>query len=129
MLLSETFWCLSADAATTRYVVDSYLKGETLAADRNFKNYTRWQPRQLHGQVYVSPALAETYRTWANNPNAQISDEARTFLTRVTTTAPQPITYSLSNDGLGALHELHVPKSFLLLTVAAGQLGKSTGDS
>ena len=112
------FLVLAADAATTRHVVDSYLKGETLAADSNFRNYTRWQPRQLLGQVYVSPALSETYRTWANNPNSQISDEARGFLNRLSQTAPQPITYSLSNDGLGALHELHVPKSFLLLTVA-----------
>jgi hypothetical protein len=112
------FLVLSTDAATTRHVVDSYLKGETLAADNSFKNYTRWQPLQLHGQIYVSPALAESYRTWANNPSSQISDEARGFLTRLST-APQPITYSLSNDGLGALHELHVPKSFLLLTVAS----------
>jgi hypothetical protein len=112
------FLVLSGDAATTRHVVESYLKGETLAADNNFRNYTRWQPRQLLGQVYVSPALSETYRTWANNPNSQISDEARVFLNRLGQSAPQPITYSLSNDGLGALHELHVPKSFLLLTIA-----------
>ena len=111
------FLVLSGDAATTRHVVDSYVKGETLAAESNFRNYTRWQPRQLHGQVYVSPAMTETYRTWANSPSAQISDEARNFLTRLSTAA-QPITYSLSNDGLGALHELHVPKSFLVLTIA-----------
>ena len=111
------FLVLSGDAATTRQVVDSYLKGNTLAADSNFRNYTRWQPHQLQGQVYISQALSETYRTWADSPMAQISDEARNFLTRLG--APQPITYSLSNDGLGALHELHVPKSFLLLTVAS----------
>ena len=113
------FLVLASDAATTRHVVDSYLKGETLAADSNFRHYTRWQPRQLLGQVYVSPAMSEGFRTWANSPLAQISDEARGFLNRLGTTAPQPITYSLSNDGLGALHELHVPKSFLLLTVAS----------
>ena len=112
------FLVLASDVATTRHVVDSYLKGETLAADSQFRNYTRWQPRQLHGQVYISQAMAESYRTWANSPNSQISDEARNVLTRLSS-APQPITYSLSNDGLGALHELHVPKSFLLLTVAA----------
>ena len=112
------FLVLSGEAATTRHVVDSYLKGETLAADTNFKAYTRWQPRELQGQVYVSPALSESYRTWANSPTAQISDEARGFLTRLSST-PQPITYSLSNDGLGALHELHVPKSFLVLTIAS----------
>ncbi|HSK62527.1 MAG TPA: hypothetical protein VK893_01755, partial [Pyrinomonadaceae bacterium] len=114
----ENFLVLAGDAATTRHVIDSYLKGETLSAESHFRNYTRWQPRQLHGQVYVSPVLTETYRLWANSPGAQISDEARNFLTRLST-APQPITYSLSNDGLGALHELHVPKNFLVLTVAS----------
>jgi hypothetical protein len=113
------FLVLAGDAATTRHVVESYLKGETLAADSNFKNYTRWQPRQILGQVYVSPVLSDTYRSWFSNPNSQISDEARGFLTHLGTTASQPITYSLSNDGLGALHELHVPKSFLLMTVAS----------
>ncbi len=111
------FLVLSGDAATTRHVVDSYVKGETLAAESNFRNYTRWQPRQLHGQVYISPAMTETYRSWANSASAQISDEARNFLTRLSSAA-QPITYSLSNDGLGALHELHVPKNFLVLTIA-----------
>ena len=59
----------------------------------------------------------EGYKTWANSPNARISEEARAFLARLTTTA-QPITYSLSNDGLGTLHELHIPKNVVLVAVA-----------
>jgi hypothetical protein len=31
----------------------------------------------------------------------------------------QPITYSLSNEGFGPLHELHVPKNLVLLYIAA----------
>ena len=111
------FIVLGVDAATTRYVVDSYLKGETLAANPQFKNYTRWQPRQVQAHAYLSSAFADSYRTWANNSSSPISDEARTFLTRVSTN-PQPITYSLSNEGLGALHELHVPKSLVITTIA-----------
>ena len=111
------FLVLSADAATTRYVVDSYLKGDTLAANPQFRNYTRWQPHELQGQVYVSPAFAESYKAWASSPNVYISDEARSFFARLTST-PQPITYSLSNDGFGTLHELHVPKSIIMLAVA-----------
>ncbi|HXQ70198.1 MAG TPA: MAP7 domain-containing protein, partial [Pyrinomonadaceae bacterium] len=111
------FIVLGVDAATTRYVVDSYLKGETLAANPQFKNYTRWQPRQVQAHAYLSSAFADSYKTWANSSSAPISDEARMFLTRVSTN-PQPITYSLSNDGLGALHELHVPKSLVITTIA-----------
>jgi hypothetical protein len=111
------FLVLGMDPATTRHVVDSYLKGETLAANVNFKNYTRWQPRQVQAHVYLSEALGDSYKDWANSPNAHISDEARMFLKRVSTN-PQPITYSLSNDGLGALHELHVPKSIVITAIA-----------
>lgn len=113
------FLVLSTDAATTRHVVDSYLKGATLAADVQFRNYTRWQPHELQGQLYVSSGFVEGYKTWANNPNARISEEARMFFTHLTAADAQPITYALSNDGLGMLHELHIPKTVLLLAVGA----------
>ena len=111
------FLVLSPDVGTTRHVVDSYLKHETLSADVQFKNYTRWQPRQLQGQVYLSPALMESYKTWANGPSELISDQTREFLQRLSV-VPEPVTYSLSNEGLGPLHELHVPKNLLLLAIA-----------
>jgi len=111
------FLVLSNDPATVRHVVDSYLKGATLAADVPFRNYTRWQPHELQGQVYVSPTFTESYKAWANSPSTRITDEARAFFARLPAAA-QPITYSLSNDGFGTLHELHVPKSVLLLSVA-----------
>ena len=34
------------------------------------------------------------------------------------TAVTQPITYSLSNEGLGPLHELHLPRNLLLMAVA-----------
>ena len=111
------FLVLSPDAATTRYVVDSYLKGETLASSTAFKTYTRWQPRQVQAHAYLSPAFAESYKSWASSPSTRISDEARMFLSRASTN-PQPVTYSLSNDGLGSLHELHVPKSLVITAIA-----------
>jgi hypothetical protein len=118
------FLVLSGDAAATRYVVDSYLKGETLASNPQFRNYTRWQPHEVQGQIYISPAFAETYKAWANSPNVYISDEARSFFARLTATT-QPITYSLSNDGFGTLHELHVPKSIVMLAVASASTAET----
>ena len=111
------FIVLSTDVASTRYVVDSYLKHETLSSDIQFKNSTRWQPRPLHGQLYISPALMEGYKKWANQQSTQVSDQVRTFLTRASTVA-QPITYSLSNEGLGPLHEIHIPRNLILMAVA-----------
>lgn len=111
------FIVLSGDPATTRYVVDSYLKHETLAADIQFRNSTRWQPRPQQGQIYVSPALMESYKLWAEMPSTRISEQTRAFLVRASA-VPQPITYSLWNEGLGPLHELHVPKNLVLMAVA-----------
>ena len=113
------FLVISPDAATTKHIVDSYLKGETLASEPHFKNYTRWQQRQLQGQVYISPALMESYRKWVNEPTAaaQIDEQTRAFLARLSIVA-QPVTYSLSNEGFGPLHELHVPKNLVLMFIA-----------
>ena len=112
------FIVLSDDAATTRHVVDSYLKNETLATDSHFRAYTRWQPRQLHGEIYISPALMESYRSWATAPNTRMTDQTRNFLARLSTVA-QPITYSLWNEGLGPIHELHIPKNLVAMLAAA----------
>jgi hypothetical protein len=111
------FLVLSGDPATTRYVVDSYLKHETLAADVQFRNYTRWQPKPLQGQIYISPSLMESYRIWAELPSTRVSEQTRAFLMRASSMA-QPITYSLSNEGLGPLHEVHIPKNLVLMAVA-----------
>jgi len=112
------FLVLSGDPATTRYVVDSYLKHETLSSDGQFRNATRWEPKPQQGQIYISPSLMESYRTWAEQPTTRVSDQTRAFLMRASS-VPQPLTYSLTNEGLGPLHELHIPKNLILMGVAA----------
>ena len=111
------FIVISPDVASTRYVVDSYLKHETLSSDIQFKNSTRWQPRPLQGQLYISPVLMEGFKTWAQQPSIQVSDQMRAFFTKASTSA-QPITYSLSNEGFGPLHEVHIPRNLILMAVA-----------
>lgn len=112
------FLVLSPDVATVRHIVDSYLKRETLSGEPHFKNYTRWQPQQLQGQIYISPSLMEGYRTWIQQPTAAVDDQTRAFLTRFSVVA-QPVTYSLSNEGFGPMHELHLPKNLVLFIIAA----------
>lgn len=111
------FIVLSADPAAIRTIVDSYLKHETLAGDAHFRSYTRWQPRPVQGQVYISPALMESFKSWAEAPSTHVSEQTRSFLTRLSAVS-QPITYSLSNEGLGPFHELHIPKNLVLMAVA-----------
>lgn len=113
----ENFLIASTDSKAVRYVVDSYLDHQTLAGNSSFRNYTRWQPRQLLGQVYVSPALMDSYSALSRDVNLMTNEVLRDFLSRLSPT-PEPVTYAISNEGLGPLHELHVPKNLVLLLVA-----------
>jgi hypothetical protein len=110
------FLVVSPDVAVTRHVVDSYLDHQTLSSDSHFKNFTRWQPRQVLGQVYVSPLLVKRYYL-GGNIGAHANDKIGESLSGMN---PEigPLTYALSNDGLGPLHELHVPRNLLLLMIA-----------
>jgi len=111
------FIVLSSSAAATRKMVDSYLKHETLSGDIHFKNFTRWEPRQLHGQVYISPSLMESLKMWGQQPGLPMTEQTRAFFNRLSMAA-QPITYALSNEGFGPLHEVHIPKNLVLMAVA-----------
>ena len=108
------FLVVSPDAAATRHVVDSYLNHQTLSSDSHFRNFTRWQPRQVLGQVYMAPGLVEQYISVMTTGGP---DKMSEFLSRMSPVI-DPLTYALSADGLGPLHELHVPRNLLLLLVA-----------
>jgi hypothetical protein len=111
------FLIVSPDTKAVRHVVDSYLNHQTLASNSSFRNYTRWQPRQVLGQVYMSPALMESYSGFSKDLNLITNEALRDFLARLSPTA-EPVTYAISNEGLGPLHELHVPKNLVLLMIA-----------
>ena len=116
------FLVLSPDPAETRHVVDAYLNHQTLSSDGHFRNYTRWQPRQVLGQVYVAPGLVEEFTSGSSG--LALNDKITEFLSGVNPVI-DPLTYSLSNDGLGPFHELHVPKNLLLVLVAGMSAGAS----
>jgi hypothetical protein len=110
------FLVLSPDPAATKHLVDSYLNNQTLSSDGHFRNSSRWQPRQVLGQVYVAPDLMQRYTSLlvAGGPaNNKVTD----FLNGLNPVI-EPVTYALSNEGVGPLHELHVPKNLLLLMIA-----------
>lgn len=110
------FLVVSADPTATRRVVDAVVNHQTLSSDSHFRNFTRWQPRQVLGQVYVAPNLVEQY-TSAAGSGAAVNDKMNEFVSRVNPVI-DPLTYAITNDGQGALHELHVPKNLLQLLIA-----------
>jgi hypothetical protein len=110
------FMVVSTDAKSVRHWVDSYLKHDTLTSSMAFKNFTRWQPRQVQGMAYISPSLMQMYKAMGSN-RASVNQQAKEIFDRLGLN-PQPITYALSNEGLGAFHELHLPKDLILMLVA-----------
>ncbi|HVS20618.1 MAG TPA: hypothetical protein VHD88_02155, partial [Pyrinomonadaceae bacterium] len=106
-----------SEAATVRRVIDANLNHQTLASNNSFRTSRRWQPRQSLGEIYVSPALMEGYQEEIRKPSASLDPKMRDFLLQLSPTA-DAITYTLSNEGLGALHELHLPKNLIIAMVA-----------
>lgn len=106
------FLVLSPDPWETRHVVDAYLNHQTLSSDSHFRNFTRWQPRQVLGQVYVAPDLMETYNPFGRR-SASVNVKMNDFLSRLSPLI-EPTTYALTNDGSGPLHELHIPRNLLM---------------
>src|SRR5436190_7551509 len=47
-----------------------------------------------------------------------MSDKVREFLLRISPIA-EPVSYVLSNDGAGPLHEVRIPKNLVLMAVAS----------
>jgi uncharacterized protein DUF3352 len=110
----DNFLVISPDPKDVRHVVDAYLNNETLSSNPHFKNSTRWQSRQVLGQVYLAPSMVEQF-TLGNSPAA--NEKMRELLSRMNPVI-DPLTYSLTTDGVGHLHELHVPKNLLQLLIA-----------
>lgn len=107
------FVVFSPEVDVVRHTVDQYLKHETLATDPMFKESIRWQPRQLQAQAYLSPVLTKSFETVA----AQLEVQMTEFKDQISqlTANPKPVAYSLTTDGQGTFHELHVPKELLSL--------------
>jgi hypothetical protein len=64
----------------------------------------------VQGQVYVGSDLVESYVFAGKEKSQNISLQANQPI--------EPLTYGLSNEGLGPLHEVHIPRSLLMMVVA-----------
>jgi hypothetical protein len=115
----ENFLVVSVDPLETRHAVDAYLSHETLSSDSHYRNFTRWQPRQVLGQLYVGPDLMANYNPFARGLTGGVGNsKTNDFLARLSPLI-EPTTYALTNDGSGPLHELHLPRNLLLWTIGA----------
>jgi hypothetical protein len=106
-----------SDSETVRKVADANINRTTLGANNIFRTARHWQPRQTLGEIYVSPALMEGYQEQIGKQAGSMDQAMRDFLMKLSPKA-SAITYTLSHDGLGSLHELHLPKNLILAMVA-----------
>ena len=106
-----------SDSETVRKVADANMSGTTLGANNAFRSARHWQSRQTLGEVYVSAVLMEGYQEQIGKQAASMDQTMRDFLMKLTPKA-SAITYTLSHEGLGSLHELHLPKNLILAMVA-----------
>ena len=113
----DDFLVLSIDPAAARHVADFYLEHQTLSSNSHFRNATRWQPRQVQGQVYLGSDLVERYNPITGLSGAPVNGKMQRLLSQLNPVM-EPVTYALSNDGMGPFHELHVPKSLLVMLTA-----------
>jgi hypothetical protein len=113
----DKFLVLSPTAGSVRRVVDAYVNHDTLGTNALFRNLTRWQPRETQGQFYVAPSVMNGYNDMARNPTMPMDVAMREFVGKLSP-APAAISYALTNDGFGPLHELHLPKNLVLMMVA-----------
>jgi hypothetical protein len=105
-----------SDSETVRKVADANMNGTTLGANNTFRSSRHWQPRQTLGEIYVSPVLMEGYQEQIGKQAASMDQTMRDFLMKLSPKA-SAITYTLSHEGLGSLHELHLPKNLILAMV------------
>jgi hypothetical protein len=106
-----------SDSETVRKVADANMNRTTLGANNTFRIARHWQPRHTLGEIYVSPALMEGYQEQIGKQAASMDQAMRDFLMKLSPKA-SAITYTLSHDGLGSLHEVHLPKNLILAMVA-----------
>ena len=107
-----------SDATSVRKVIDANLNGQTMSSNTVFRNSRRWQSNRTLGQLYVSPALMQTYHDQIRKQAAGMDDATRDFLLSLDPRS-EAITYALSGDGPGMQHELHLPKNLILMIVAS----------
>lgn len=107
-----------SDSATVQRVADAANNHQTLSGNNAFRSARHWQPKATIGEIYISPALMQSYQEAVRKQAGMMDPATRDFLMQLSP-ASSAITYALSHDGLGSVHELHLPKNLILAMVAS----------
>jgi hypothetical protein len=108
----------ATDPKALNQIADSFTSHKTLSTNPDYKNSANWQPQQVLGQIYISKALMDGYRASAKSPLYQGDPEIRDLMGRYDF-AGEPISYALVGDGTGMLHEAHIPRNLIAMSIAS----------
>jgi hypothetical protein len=108
----------ATDPKALNRIADGFANHKTLSTNPDYKNSANWQPQQVLGQIYISKALMDGYRASAKSPLYQGDPEIRDLMARFDF-AGEPISYALMGDGAGVLHEAHIPRNLIAMSVAS----------
>lgn len=110
----NNFLVFSTSSAAVRRAAENYTSGNTLAAKESFRDPTAWQPREKVAQVFVASSMMEELIASAKKQLAQGDPDDRNTLATLPL-QPAAITYAVSEDGGGLMHELHLPANLMKL--------------
>ncbi len=119
----DNYIVLAPDAADVRRVIVAHTESKTLASNRDFHSYTRWQPRNQLGQIYLSSEIMKGLISDLMNEMRR-DEKAKLFFEQLNP-APEPITYAISQEGNGTRHEARLSKQLVTLFFAAILRGPS----
>ncbi|HKY06561.1 MAG TPA: hypothetical protein VJQ56_16820 [Blastocatellia bacterium] len=112
----DNYLVIALDADAVRRVLIAHAQNKTLASNRDFHSYTRWQPRSQLGQVYISSEIMKSIIDLLIGESRR-DEKFRLFFEQLNP-VPEPITYAVSQEGNGARHEVRLSKQLLILFFA-----------
>lgn len=111
------FLVVASDDATLQRIVATTTGERSLAGDNAFVSGRAWQPRDKLGEIYVrggaTDKLFSDDRKWVSSVVGDIEPFFADF-----TQDQAPLTLALSAEADGSLHEIRIPRSLIVSTMA-----------
>ncbi|HZS43962.1 MAG TPA: DUF3352 domain-containing protein [Blastocatellia bacterium] len=123
LAIIDNYLVFSKDLASLHHVLDAKAKDDTLAANDRFNNAMKGLAQSRVGQVYVSEVVMKEAIAEVKKDNTSEDTDIKDFMTRFNPD-PMPIMHAVSTDGVGTLHELHLPKNIIAMyavSIIAGE--------
>lgn len=121
------FLVIASDDATLQRIVATTTGERSLAGDNAFVSGRAWQPRDKLGEIYVrggaTDKLFSDDRKWISS----VVSDIEPFFTDYTQDQA-PLTLALSGEADGSVHELRIPRSLIVSTMAHAAVDAKHGE-